>query len=139
MSAAAELMMLTRADRAGTWLSLLCAAHCMASPLLVTMLPLAGLGFLVQEATEGLFLAASVALAAASLCWGFRLHGRWRVLLFLVGALGFIVVGRWMANGASERTLVVIGAGMLTAGHLLNRHLCSACAACHHGENDRHS
>jgi hypothetical protein len=139
MSAAVELMMLTRADRAGTWLSLLCAAHCMASPLLVTILPLAGLGLLVQEATEGVLLAASVALAAASLCWGFRLHRRWRVLLFLVGALGFIVAGRWMANGASERTLVVIGAGMLTAGHLLNRYLCSVCVVCPHGENDRHS
>lgn len=139
MSPTAQLVMLTRADRAGTWLSLLCAAHCMASPLLVTMLPLAGLGFVVREASEGVLLAGSVALAAASLCWGFRLHKRWRVLLFLVGALGFIVVGRWMADGASERTLVVVGAGMLTAGHLLDRYLCSACAACHHGENDRHS
>jgi hypothetical protein len=132
-------MMVTRADRAGTWLSLLCAMHCMASPLLVTILPLAGLGFVVREATEGILLTASVVLAATSLCWGFRLHRQWRVLLFLVGAVGFIVVGRWMADGVAERTLVVIGAGMLTAGHFLNRHLCSACAACHHGENDRHS
>ena len=139
MSAAAQPMMLTRADRAGTWLWLLCTVHCMASPLLVTILPLVGLGFVVREATEGVLLAASVALAAASLCWGFRLHRRWRVLLFLVGALGFIVVGRWMAEGASERTLVVVGAGMLTIGHLLNRHLCASCAVCPHGENDRHS
>lgn len=139
MRSAAELTAVTRADRAGTWLSLLCAVHCMASPLLVTKLPLAGLGFVVREATEGILLAASVALAAASLCWGFRLHRRRRVLLFLAGALGFIVVGRWMADGASERTLVVVGAGMLTAGHLLNRYLCSSCAVCPHGENHRHS
>jgi hypothetical protein len=78
MIAATPLGMVTRADRAGTWLSLLCAVHCMASPLVVTILPLAGLSFLVQEVTEGFLLAASAALAAASLCWGFRLHRRAR-------------------------------------------------------------
>jgi hypothetical protein len=136
MSPAVQPVMLTRADRTGTWLSLVCTVHCMASPLLVTILPVAGLGFLVHDVTEGLLLAASVALAAVSLCWGFRLHRRWRALLFLVGALGFLVVGRWVAEAASERALVVVGAGMLTAGHLLNRHLCSTCVSSRCGESD---
>ena len=139
MSPGALLMIGTRADRFGTGLSLLCALHCMASPLLMTILPLAGLGFVVREATEGVLLAASVALAAASLCWGFQVHRRWRALLFLVDAIRFIVVGRWMAEGASERALVVVGAAMVTAGHLLPRHLCSTCMSYRCGANDRHS
>jgi len=48
-----------------------------------------------------------------------------------------IAVGRFGVNSPYETLLVVAGAGMLAAGHLVNRHLCGMCASCECGETDR--
>ena len=39
-------------DTIGAFLSFSCAIHCVAMPLLVTILPLLGLGFLASERAE---------------------------------------------------------------------------------------
>lgn len=129
----------SRADRVGTCLSLLCAIHCMATPLLGTTLTLAGIGFLAHDSTERLLLMASVGLAAASLWWGFRLHRQRRVFLILAVALALIAIGGFGVESPYETVLVVAGAAMLAAGHLVNRHLCGTCASCECGETDRQS
>lgn len=78
------------ADPVGVCLSSLCAIHCLAGPLLVTTLPLAGLGFLIDERTELLFVLASLTLAAGSLAWGFHIHRQQRALLTLEAAAAMI-------------------------------------------------
>jgi MerC mercury resistance protein len=117
-----------RVDRLGVALSLACAAHCMAVPLLTTVLPAVGIGWLLGGSAEALLVAASLVLASGSLCWGVRVHGRWGVLLPLGAALALIVTGRLLVAEPYELLLVVPGAMLLTASHLLNRHLCRTCA-----------
>jgi MerC mercury resistance protein len=119
-----------RIDLVGTCVSLVCALHCLTVPLLVTVLPLAGAGVVLGGSLEVLFIAASVALATGSLCWGFRRHRRWRVLIVLGAALTMIAVGRFLASDPYELVCVVMGAAVLTGGHLLNRYLCRACVVC---------
>jgi hypothetical protein len=92
----------THIDVAGICLSLVCAVHCLTVPFLVTVLPLADAGVLLGGSLEVLFIAASVALAAGSLCWGFRRHRRWRVFIVLGTALTMIAVGRFLASGALQ-------------------------------------
>jgi len=117
-------------DLVGTCVSLACALHCLTLPLLVTVLPLAGAGMFLGGALEVLFLGASVALATGSLCWGFRQHRRWRLLIVLGAALTMIAVGRFLASEPYELMFVVIGTVVIAAGHLLNRYLCQTCSVC---------
>jgi hypothetical protein len=119
-----------RIDLVGTCVSLVCAVHCLAVPLLATVLPLAGAGVLLGGSLEILFIVASVILATGSLCWGFRRHGRWRVFVVLGAALTMIAVGRFLASEPYELVFVFMGAMVLAAGHLLNRYLCLTCVVC---------
>jgi MerC mercury resistance protein len=119
-----------RIDLLGMYVSLVCALHCLTVPLLVTVLPLAGAGVALGGSLEVLFIAASVALATGSLCWGFRRHRRWRVLIVLGAALTMIAVGRFLASEPYELVCVVMGAAALAGGHLLNRYLCRTCVVC---------
>jgi MerC mercury resistance protein len=121
-------------DQIGIGLSFACAIHCMALPLLVAVLPLTGLGFLVQSPTEALLVLASPVLAAGSLCWGFRLHRRWHVFVVLSAALVLIGAGRSLVDELYEIVLMVAGALLLVGGHLMNRHLCRSCLKCQTGE-----
>jgi MerC mercury resistance protein len=119
-----------RLDLVSTCVSLMCALHCLTVPLLVTVLPLAGAGVFLGGSLEVLFLAASVALATGSLCWGFRRHRRWQMFIVLGVALMMIAVGRFLARESFELVFVVMGAAVLAGGHLLNRYLCLTCRVC---------
>jgi hypothetical protein len=119
-----------RLDLMGTCVSLMCALHCLTVPLLVTVLPLAGAGVFLGGSLEVLFIAASVALATGSLCWGFRRHRRWQMFIVLGAALTMIAVGRFLASESFELVFVVMGAAVLAGGHLLNRYLCLTCRVC---------
>jgi hypothetical protein len=57
-------------DAAGTAAALACAVHCALMPLALTLLPLAGLGFLADEAVEWALVGLSAVLGVTSLCLG---------------------------------------------------------------------
>lgn len=120
-------------DKTGAAVSWACAAHCLAAPLLVSFLPLFGLGFLAREETEYLFIGLSILLAAASLLPAFfRVHRNFKTLLFFAGGLGLIISADSLfdENSAGKLIFVICGAGFMTAAHLLNRYLCGKCRAC---------
>jgi len=120
-------------DSLGTSVSIACAIQCSVLPLPVGVLPLLGLGFLLCDGIEKVFLASSTLLAVSSFSWGFRYHRRFYVFLFLVSAAALIIAGRLCVDERYELPFVVSGSLILTAGHFLNRRLCRLCAEC--GEN----
>jgi hypothetical protein len=120
-------------DSLGTSVSIACAIQCSVFPLLIGVLPLLGLGFLLGEGVEKVFLATSAVLAVGSFSWGFGYHRRFYVFLFLLSAGALMVTGRLWVDERYEIPFVVSGSLMLTAGHFLNRRLCRLCAEC--GEN----
>jgi hypothetical protein len=124
---------LSRLDRVGLCISLGCAVQCLAMPLLATVLPLAGLGLLLEGPLEMLFIGAAMILAMMSLCWGVRVHRCWGVFLILGAAMGLILAGRWAVEEPYELLLVVMGALLLATMHLLNRYLCRQCMHCQDG------
>ena len=117
-------------DNTGACLSFACAIHCMAMPLLVTILPLIGLGFLANERAELFLITGAVVLGIGSLAWGVRLHRSWRALLVLIVALAFITTSRTAVEGTFEVVFYSIGGILLASAHLVNRHLCKTCPAC---------
>ena len=58
----------------GMFLSLACAVHCMAFPLIILIAPLTGIAFFENEILEHLSLAVSILIAAFSLFSGFKSH-----------------------------------------------------------------
>ena len=117
-------------DNTGACLSFACAIHCMAMPLLVTILPLIGLSFLASEPAELAIIGGAVVLALGSIVWGVRHHRSWRAFLVLVVALAFIATAHIMAEGIYEVVLHSTGGILLASAHLVNRHLCKTCPAC---------
>lgn len=117
-------------DNTGACLSFACAIHCMAMPLLITILPLIGLGFLANERAELFLIIGAIGLAIGSLGWGVRHHRSWRALLILIVALAFIATSRTAVEGTFEVVFYSIGGILLASAHLVNRHLCKTCPAC---------
>jgi hypothetical protein len=114
-------------DSLGASVSIACAIQCTLFPLLISVLPLVGLGFLAGDGVEKVFLATSIILAVGSFSWGFRHHKNLYIFLFLIGGLLLIFTGRAWVDENSEISFVVSGALVLAAGHFLNRRLCQLC------------
>ena len=139
-------------DRAGAVASFLCAIHCALMPLIITLLPLIGLGFLASEPVEWALLAASATLGSWSLCLGFRQHRSRRVFMILGVSIALLVAGRifhqphfyGLHAGESHNhehhfsawgpILMVLGGLAMMSAHLLNHRLCHACKRCSSGE-----
>jgi hypothetical protein len=121
-------------DKAGAMASFLCAIHCAIMPLLITALPLMGLGFLTSEPVEWGLLACSGVLGTLSLCVGFREHRRRRVFGLLGIALALLVAGRIFHDHDLGWVVMVLGGLTMMGAHLLNRLLCRSCQVCsdHH-------
>ena len=121
-------------DQVGMTASLICAVHCAIMPIVLTALPLIGLGFLAHAATEWTLIGLSLALGISSLCLGFRQHRRRRALIVLAVGFAMLAAGRIAEAHESGNLgvgLVVLG-GLLVAGaHGINRRLCHACRVCH--------
>ncbi len=121
-------------DNIGACLSFACAVHCMVAPLLITVLPLIGLGFILGESAELMIVVAASGLAVGSLTWGYRHHRKWRVFLILGSALTLILIARFGGSETGEVIFMVLGGLLLTGAHLVNRHLCRTCQPCETSE-----
>jgi len=124
-----------RLDKVGATASLLCAVHCAAMPLLLTLLPLVGLSFFASQWMEWLLVVFSAALGTASLCLGYREHKSRRAFAVLSGGLALLALGRimeqWGIGGFWGVVIVVCGGLTVASAHFLNRRLCESCHACH--------
>ena len=125
-----SLGVVERVGRAGTFVSLACAVHCVAVPFVAAALPVLGLGFLFSEAAEVLLLASAVLLTAANLSFGVHFHRRWVVCLPFFTGLSLVVAARSAAEGPGEVVLAVAGALGLISAQLLNGRLCRTCPQC---------
>jgi len=107
----------------------------MAAPLLMTVLPLIGLGFIVSESAELALVFGAVGVAVGSFTWGYRNHRKWRVFLMLGGALILIFIARFHASEGSEVIFMAMGGLLLAVVHLINRRLCRMCQHCETSNN----
>jgi len=130
MSEMANTRSIGNLDRAGACLSVACAVHCMAMPLVVAFLPAMGLAILADERTELILVLSSVLLAATSLCWGFRIHRRFTAMGVLLVGVVLLILGKVWAGEAFEWAFVALGASGLAAAHFVNRWLCRQCPCC---------
>lgn len=108
-----------RLDRAGMWITTLCAIHCLLLPLILPMLALAGFAFIGEDALENTILGLSVIVGLWSLVGGARRHGQWLLLLpLLAGAL--IYSQRDIFGHMGEPFIILLGAGLIIYAHWSN-------------------
>ncbi len=110
-----------------------CAVHCFLAPVLITVAPLLGLGFLFHESFENIMIMSSVGLASLSLIWGFsQKHKQVQPFYLLLLAVIFFVLSRVdsFSNIIAEPVLVGLGGLALATSHYINLQLCKTCHDC---------
>lgn len=115
-------------DKMAISLSLLCALHCLVSPLIIVMLPsLAALQF-DGEAFHVWMVLAVIPTSVYALTMGCKQHKRYRLLglglfglLFLLSA---VLLGEDLISDFWEKALTVTGAATIALGHYRNYRLC---------------
>jgi hypothetical protein len=119
-------------DLTGAAVSWVCVVHCLVMPFFISLAPLIGISFLVDESIEQSIIGISVLIAAISLLPAFfRQHGKIRAIVLFVFGISLIVVSHAAFEESAMRIPVLLaGAVLISAAHLINRHLCRICAVC---------
>lgn len=131
-------------DRLGICLSVLCLAHCILTPFVMSLIPVGvALGFW-HSGLHQIFLVAVPVVALLAFVPGWRVHRDSRVWYWSVGGIFCLAFGVFMEPSDSAglfevilKTTVptMIGGGCLIRAHVLNRQLCQCCAHDHTLEN----
>lgn len=116
------------ADKTAISLSVICTLHCLVLPFVVVMLPaLAALN--LQDETFHLWMViAVIPISLLALTMGCKKHGDYRVPLLGVTGLSLLILAVFLDHDligeTGEVVLTVLGATIISAGHLLNYRLC---------------
>lgn len=119
-------------------LSAICAIHCLATPLLVSLLPSLGVLNLENEAFHLSMLALVIPLSLFGLTLGCKKHQRKQFLL--LGAAGVtllilaVTIGHDFFGEFGEKSLTVLGAVIVSVAHYRNFKLCQQHHRCHSKE-----
>ena len=119
--ARAFLSIRDRLDRAGMFLSGLCAVHCLLGVFLVSMLGFGGELLLAPEIHE-VGLALAIVIALLTLGVGILRHGKPGPMV--IGACGVLLMAGALAvgHGVEEAVLTIAGVALLAFAHMRNLH-----------------
>lgn len=108
-----------RFDRMGVVLSGLCAAHCLAS---IVVLSAFGFGseFLLAPAIHKWGLAIALVIAAVAIGWGALEHRKAGPFVIAMTGLTFMGGALALPHGMHESILTMIGVALVSLGHVLN-------------------
>jgi len=116
------------ADKIAISLSLLCAIHCLAMPLLVVLLPAVASLPLESESLHLWLVVAVLPISLFSLTLGCKKHRKYQVAY--IGSVGlftmvFAILGEILGFGeVVEKTLTLLGASLIALAHFWNYRLC---------------
>ena len=122
------------ADKTAISLSLLCALHCLATPVLITVLPSAIALRLENEIFHLWMLIAVVPISLFALTLGCREHRNLGVAgagtIGIALMCGAIILGDDILGPFGERALTLLGAGLVTGSHIRNFIICRQSKIC---------
>ena len=124
--------------KAGVWASIICAIHCTILPLLMILLPTAGVYLFINETFEFVLLGISLMFNITNVCFGYRQHKSNKAVGVLALGLFVFVVGRLMHNHSDDHKIhfdlfnifMVAGGLLMALSSLINDKLCSQCYKC---------
>lgn len=110
-------------DKAGIWIAMLCALHCLLVPVVLPVLSLVGLSFLGFETFERILLGIGLLVGTIAIVMGVRHHQSPIPLVALIGG-GALYFHKDTFGSGVEPIMIVVGASLLVIAHVLNLHLC---------------
>lgn len=123
-------------DRFSIGFSTLCLLHCLAVPVLVSVVPVFATFALADERFHLALVALVVPTSVIALCLGCRLHKSRRILICGFAGVFVLVVtailGGQHLGEIGETVLTVLGASVVALAHWFNFHACRACDCEHH-------
>jgi len=125
-------------ERFGAGMSLLCAIHCAAMPVLVVMLPFMGSQLEDSHWAEFLLIGVAASIGYVTLGMSFRRHGRPLPLLLLTIGLFMVWAGHAFLPHAIGTAVAVAGGLTLAGAQLLNRRFTGPCSCEHHSHAADH-
>lgn len=115
-------------DSIGFFASTICAVHCMAVPMLLTISTWGGLQILNDPSIEWTVLSISALLALFSLVPSyFRHHKRLKAILLVAGGFMLIGIGRLETDQVFEIVFTSTGAATVGFAHYINWRLFRNC------------
>ena len=110
-------------DLLGSIVSLACAIHCFAFPLLISWGSFITLSTYEHDVIEPLLLSVGLLLCIWSVSFSYRTHKK--ISPFILFAMGLVIIGfgRLPINELYEVIINTLGALFLTAAHIQNRKL----------------
>ena len=121
---------IAKMDIVGMGLSVACAIHCLAAPVLLSTLPLVGIEFVGHEGFESVMITMIAILAGFTFFKGYQTHGRKGH--FILGAFGLSVFLflRPSVSVELEPYATVLGGSAFIIGHFLNWKWSKPCEEC---------
>ena len=123
-------------DRFSIGFSTLCLLHCLAVPVLVSVVPVFTTFALADERFHLALVALVVPTSVIALCLGCRLHKSRRILICGFAGVFVLVVtailGGQHLGEIGETVLTVLGASVVALAHWFNFRACRACDCEHH-------
>ena len=115
-------------DKFAIGLSLACAIHCLATPLLLAILPSMAALQLDSEAFHLWMIIAVLPTSLYALTLGCKQHKRNQLLIpgsigLALLVLAFVLGEEWIGE-VGEKSLTTLGAGFVAVGHWFNYRLC---------------
>ena len=121
-------------DKFAIGLSLICAVHCLALPLLLIILPSMIALQLDNEIFHTLIIITVLPVSIFALTLGYKKHKHnWLLIVGFTGLLLLVIaviLGEETTGEFGEKLLTVLGASLVAAGHLWNFRLCQQLADC---------
>jgi len=120
-------------DSVGMTASILCAIHCAIVPIMLTSLPILGLGFLANPFLEWsmIFLALLIGVYAIGNSY-FKQHHKILPLLLLITGFIIIITGHFWATNLHEAIIVPIGGLIIATAHFFNIKYAATCTNPNH-------
>jgi hypothetical protein len=122
----------SKLDNVGMTASVLCAVHCAIIPMLITSLPLLGLGFLANPWFEWgmIIFALCIGISAIGITYIRIKHSLLPVILLIAG-FAIIIAGHLFVRSWHEAIIVPIGGLLIAAAHFFNYKYAKVCPGNH--------
>ncbi|MDX2369102.1 MAG: MerC domain-containing protein [Colwellia sp.] len=122
-------------DKLAITLSIACAIHCLALPLILLLLPSFVALQLNYEAFHTWMVIIVLPTSVYALFMGCKQHKRYKSLF--IGFLGLIllVLALSIGNEYWEKVLTLVGSSVIAGGHYWNYRLCQQYPLCHRCED----
>jgi hypothetical protein len=118
-------------DKVAIGFSAICALHCILLPVALIFLPALSTTFLGSEDFHKALLYFVVPSSAIALFLGCKMHGKNHVYVYGAVGIGALLIASFFGHDlfgeSGEKLLTLLGAGIISLGHIKNQKLCAEC------------